>query len=111
MLESLFGTSIIEKILFYLLVNQKCYATQLRNTFNVPLYSFQRGLARLENGGIIISHEEGKTVIYEFNPRYPFLSQLKNFLSKAYSFLPTELKEKYYEPVIRKRPRRRGKPL
>ena len=111
MLEYLFGTTILEKILFFLLTNQKCYATQLKSTFNSPLYSFQRGLARLEKGGVIISHLEGRTVIYEFNPRYPFIKELKDFLTKSYTFLPNNIKEKYYEPIVRKRPRRRGKPL
>jgi hypothetical protein len=111
MLEALFGTPIIEKILFFLVVNKKCYPSQLKQVFQSPLYSFQKALARLEKGGIIVSHREGKTLIYEFNPRYPFLSELEAFLQKAYSFFPTEIQEKYYEPLIRKRPRRQGKPL
>ena len=111
MLESLFGTPVIEKVLFYLFVNQKCYPSQMKGVFQIPLYSFQRALGRLERGGIIVSHKEGKTLIYQFNPRYPFLNELKAFLEKAYQFLPLEIREKYYEPVIRKRPRRQGKPL
>jgi hypothetical protein len=111
MLEYLFGNPVIEKVLFYLVVNQKCYPSQLKETFQIPLYSFQRALARLERGGVIISHKEGKTLIYQFNPRYPFLNDLKIFLEKAYSFLPEDIRQKYYEPVVRKRPRRLGKPL
>jgi hypothetical protein len=111
MLEYLFGNPVIEKVLFYLLVNQKCYPSQLKETFQIPLYSFQRALGRLERGGVIVSHREGKTLIYQFNPRYPFLADLKCFLEKAYSFLPDDIREKYYEPVVRKRPRRQGKPL
>jgi hypothetical protein len=110
-LESLFGNSIIEKVMFFLLINEKCYPSQLKNIFQSPLYSFQRAFARLEKGGIIISHSEGKTLIYQFNPRYPFLNELKIFLKKAYEFFPEEIKEKYYEPISRKRPRRQGKPL
>lgn len=111
MMEQLFGNVVIEKILFFLIVNEKCYPSQLKNTFQVPLYSFQRALARLEKGGILVSFREGKTLLYEFNPRYPFLAELKAFLQKAYQFLPQNLKEKYYEPIVRKRPRRHGKPL
>ena len=111
MLEYLFGTTLIEKILFYLLANQKCYPSQLKNVFNVPLYSFQRALGRLEKGGVIISYTEGKTRVYTFNPRYVFLSELKAFLQKAYNFLPDDIRNKYYEPTARKRPRRQGKPL
>lgn len=111
MMESLFGNPVIEKVLFFLLVNEKSYPSQLKNTFQMPLYSFQRALGRLEKGGIIVSHREGKTLIYQFNPRYPFLNELKAFLQKAYEFFPPELREKYYEPIARKRPRRQGKPL
>lgn len=111
MLEYLFGTPVIEKVLFYLLVNQKCYPSQLRKVFQNPLYSFQRALGRLEKGGVIVSHKEGKTLIYQFNPRYPFLNELKIFLEKAYAFFPEEIRLKYYEPIVRKRPRRQGKPL
>ena len=111
MLESLFGTPIIEKILFYLLINEKSYPSQLKNIFQSPLYSFQKALERLEKGGIVVSHREGKTLIYQFNPRYPFLTELKSFLQKAYEFFPEKIKEKYYDLNTRKRPRRRGKPL
>jgi DNA-binding transcriptional ArsR family regulator len=111
MLGHLFGTSIIEKILFSILVNNKCYASQLQRTFDKPLYSFQRALDRLEEGGILVSYREGKTLLYQFNPRYPFLLELTALLKKAYGFLPSEIKEKYYTPIVRRRPRRRGKPL
>ncbi len=111
MLESIFGGKNIEKVLFFLLVNQHCYGRQLSRVFNQALSPFQKVLDRLENGNVIVSFLEGKTRIYQFNPRYPFLQELKAFLIKAYSFLPQEIKDRYYEPKIRKRPRRKGKPL
>jgi hypothetical protein len=111
MLESLFGNSAIEKVLFFLVKNRKCYPSQLKQVFQTSLYSFQNALSRLERGGIVVSHQEGKTLLYEFNPRYLFLGELEIFLLKAYATLPEEIKTKYYEPFIRKRPRRRGKPL
>lgn len=111
MLEKLFGNVVIEKILFYLLVNEKAYPSLLSNTFEIPLYSVQKAMARLEDGGVIVAQLQGKTRVYEFNPRFSMLKELRAFLEKAYSFLPQELKTKYYETPIRKRPRRRGKPL
>lgn len=111
MLETVFGGKNIERILFYLLINESCYATQLNKIFGVSLSPFQKALDRLESGGIIVSFLQGKTRIYQFNPRYPFLNELKSFLSKAYEFLPQEFKDCYYEPKIRRRPRRKGKPL
>ena len=111
MLENLFGNIVIEKILFYMLTNKKTYASQLSKTFNMPLFSFQKAMNRLERGGIIVSQMEGRTRIYIFNPRYALLKELKVFLEKAYSSLPENFRLKYYEPPIRKRPRRKGKPL
>ena len=111
MLEKLFGNPVIEKVLFFLLLEEKCYASQLKRIFNIPLYSIQRALARLEQGGIVVAQSEGKTRIYRFNPRFPFLLELKNFLQKAYDFFPESHKQKYYETPVRKRPRRSGKPL
>lgn len=111
MLENLFGNPVIEKVLFYLLTNEKTYASQLQKVFDQPLFSFQKALERLEKGGVIVSHLEGKTRLYQFNPRYPMLQEIKKFLEKAYSFLPNEFRVKYYELPVRKRPRRKGKPL
>ena len=111
MLEPIFGSKTIEKILFYLLINTRCYGSQLSRVFGESLSPFQKGLERLENGGVLVSFLEGKTRVYQFNPRYPFLSELKAFLQKAYEFLPPEFKDSFYQPLVRKRPRRKGKPL
>jgi DNA-binding transcriptional ArsR family regulator len=111
MLEGLFGNKVIEKILFYFVANEKCFPSELQRQLKVPLFSIQNALARLEKQGIVVSFKEGKTRIYQWNPRYPLINELKAFLEKAYAFLPDSMKEKIYEPIIRKRPRRAGKPL
>lgn len=111
MLEKLFGNVVIEKILFYLLVNEKGYATQLKRAFGIPLYSIQIALMRLERGGILVRQPYGKTQVYQFSPRYPFLKELKAFLQKVYDSIPEKIRNQFYEPPIRKRPRRKGKPL
>ncbi len=111
MFNELFGSKYTEKILFYLLRNRRGYGNQLARALAAALSPIQKSLDRLENGGILVSYLEGKTRLYEFNPRYPFLEELKNLLEKAYTFIPKEQKERYYEPKVRKRPRRKGKPL
>ncbi len=111
MFEYLFGNPVIEKVLFYIIRNEKTYASQLSRIFEMPLFSFQKALERLERGGIIVSQKEGKTRLYQFNPRYPMLREFRSFLEKAYSFLPEDFQMKYYEAPVRKRPRRKGKPL
>ncbi len=110
MLEAIFGKPIYEKILFYLIANEKGYPTQIKEVFSLHLYSVQKALDRLENGGILVHQKVGKTLLYQFNPRYFFLKELKQLLKKAYSTLPEEQIRKYYCPIKRTRPRRREKP-
>lgn len=111
MLEKLFGNLVIEKILFFLLKNEKTYASELSGLFEIPLFSCQTALERLEKGGILASYKEGRTRLYQFSPRFPMLKELILFLEKSYTFLPEDFRRKYYERLIRKRPRRKGKPL
>ena len=109
MLEGLFGNIIIEKIFFTLYVYGEGYPLGLAKTFGEPVNRIQQQLRRLENAGIVVSRLVGRVRIYTFNPRYPFLNQLKALVAKAYEFLPEKEKETYYRN--RTRPRRAGKPL
>ncbi len=111
MFEQLFGSRIIEKVLFYMIANEKCFASELRQCFEIPLFGIQRALSRLENQGILVSVVEGNNRLYYWNPRYPFLADFKSFIGKAYATLSQEMKKKYYERPIRKRPRKKSKPL
>jgi len=109
MLESLFGNITIEKILFFLNVYEKGYPKGMADLFKIPVNGVQQQLRRLEDGGVVVSILHGRTRMYQFNPRYPFLKELKELLNKSMQFMPEEEIEKYYK--MRQRPRRKGKPL
>ncbi|MFH1361754.1 MAG: hypothetical protein ABIH69_03775 [bacterium] len=109
MLENLLGNKTKERILFGILVRNKIYARGLSSVFKANHYPFQKQLVSLEKSGILISQKKGKTLEYSFNPRYPFLKELKALLSKALEFIPENEKQTYYTPRLR--PRRSGKPL
>ena len=109
MLEGLLGNIVIEKIFFTLLVYGEGYPLGMAKNFGEPVNRFQQQLKRLEDGGIIASRLIGNVRLYTFNPRYPFLKELKALISKAYEFVPENEKNKYYKR--RTRPRRAGKPL
>ncbi len=80
MLESLFGNSTVEKILFYMLVYNNSYAKRMADSFGIPVNGIQQQLKRLEEGGILVNQLKGKTRLYQFNPRYPFLKGPCRFL-------------------------------
>jgi len=109
MLEGLWGNPVIEKILFTLLRSGEGYPLGMAKNFGEPVNRFQQQLKRLEDNGIIVSRLIGNVRLYAFNPRYPFLKELKALISKAYEFIPDDEKDKYYKK--RTRPRRAGKPL
>lgn len=111
MLKHLFGNQTVEKIQFFLLKNKTCYASQLKREVGGALAPIQNALDRLEEGNVIVSQLVGRTRLYQFNPRYPFLKELEALLERAYAFLPDEIKRQYYEAPVRKRPRKRGKAL
>ncbi len=108
MLEGLFGNPVIEKIFFILFVYGEGYPLGMAKTFDEPVNKFQQQLKRLEESGIIVSRLVGKVRLYTFNPRYPFLDELKSLISRAYEYVPRNEKELYYRK--RTRPRRAGKP-
>lgn len=108
MLEPLFGNKIIEKILLNLLVYETNYIRGIANVYGIPVRGVVQQLKRLEDGGVVVSQLKGKIRLYQFNPRYPFLAELKGLLQKAFDVLPLSEVEKYYR--MRTRPRRTGKP-
>ncbi|UCE71315.1 MAG: hypothetical protein JSU99_08455 [Nitrospiraceae bacterium] len=108
MLEGLFGNLVIEKIFFTLFVYGEGYPLGMAKTFDEPVNKFQQQLKRLEESWKDFSRLVGKVRLYTFNPRYPFLDELKALISRAYEYIPKKEKERYYKK--RTRPRRKGKP-
>jgi DNA-binding transcriptional ArsR family regulator len=111
MLEYLFSNKNVEKILMYLCLHGKANATQLSHSFNSSLDPIQKTLRKLEEGGLLVSFLEGRTRLFQWNPRYPFLKEIQAFARKVYTYLPAKMQEDCYQSVKRKRPRKTGKPL
>ena len=109
MLYPLLGSENSERVLIFLLKRDQGYAREITRFFNATLYAIQQQLDKLEKGGVLVSSKVGRTRVYEYNPRYPFLKELTALLEKAYSFYPEEVRENL--EMNRRRPRRRGKPL
>jgi len=109
MLEPLLGSATCEKVLVFILTRTEGYATEIAQFFDTDLYGVQKQLEKLEVGGVLVSRTAGRTRLYEFNPRYPFLEELRNLLQKALSFYTDEDRDRLL--INRRRPRRRGKPL
>jgi predicted transcriptional regulator len=108
MLEPLLGSSSSERALIFILARDRGYASEIAAFFDTKLYAIQKQLDKLERGGVLVSSKAGRTRLYEFNPRYLFLPELKSLLQKAVSYYPEGVRDGLY--MNRRRPRRRGKP-
>lgn len=109
MLEPLLGSTNAERVLMFLQARDEGYASEMADFFDTDLYGIQKQLDKLENGGVLASRTAGRTRLYRFSLRYAFLAELQALLQKALSAYPSEERDRLL--VVRRRPRRRGKPL
>ncbi len=108
MLAALFGSPLREKILLYVTECGEAYSLELAKNFGASLFAVQSQMRGLEEMGILVSRNVGKTRLFTLNPRYYLLSELTALLRKDFQTLPADEVQTYYRP--RRRPRRSGKP-
>lgn len=109
MIESLLGSKNAERVLMYIFAREEGYAREIASFYETDLKSIQMQLDKFEQSGILVSRTVGRTRPYVFNPRYPFLRELKALLEKAFSFYPSSEQDELL--MNRRRPRARGKSL
>jgi len=109
MIEVLLGSKNAERVLLYIFTREEGYAREIAAYYTTDLKPIQMQLEKFEKGGILVSRSIGRTRPYEFNPRYPFLNELKALLEKALSFYPAKEQEEL--TMNRRRPRAKGKTL
>jgi len=109
MIEVLLGSKNAERVLIYIFTRDEGYAREIATFYGTDLKPIQMQLDKFEKGGVLVSRSIGRTRPYEFNPRYPFLNELKTLLEKALSFYPANEQEELR--MNRRRPRAKGKDL
>jgi hypothetical protein len=109
MIESLLGSKNAERVLIYIFAREEGYAREIAGFFETDLKSIQMQLDKFEKSGVLVSRTVGRTRPYVFNPRYPFLNEVRALLEKALSFYPENEREELL--MNRRRPRARGKAL
>lgn len=109
MLESILGSKNAERVLIYIFAREEGYAREIAGFYKTDLKSIQMQLDKFEKSGVLASRTVGRTRPYVFNPRYPFLNEVKALLEKALSFYTENEREELI--MNRRRPRARGKVL
>jgi DNA-binding transcriptional ArsR family regulator len=108
MLKPILNSDNAERVLVFLISQKKGYAREIARFFDADPDSIQKQLVKFEEGGVLISRQEGRTLIYELNPRYPFRPELVALMEKALMFYPESERDRLIKD--RRRPRRKGKP-
>jgi hypothetical protein len=109
MIEVLLGSKNAERVLLFLFAREEGYAREIARYYNTDVKSIQMQLDKMEKGGVLTSRAVGKTRPYAFNPRYPFLNELKALLKKTLLFYPVQDQNELI--MNRRRPRAKGKDL
>jgi len=109
MLEPLLASTNCERVLIFIAAREEGYLREIADFFETAPAPVLKQLEKLENGGVLFSRLAGRTRLYGFNPRYPFLKELMALLDKAMTFYPEDIRTRLLEN--RRRPRRAGKPL
>ena len=105
MLAAVLGSRSRERVLAFLFARKEGYARQIAAHYRTDLTPIQKQLDRLELGGVLASRTVGRTRLYTFNPRYPFLKELHGLLERGLSFYPQEQRESLV--MVRRRPKTR----
>jgi len=109
MLEPILGSASCERVLLFIHTRGEGYPREIARFFQADYRSIRNQLDKLEAGGVLRSRSTGRTRLYSFNPRCPYLKELEDLLDRVMTFCPDDLKEELL--MNRRRPRRRGKPL
>ena len=108
-LEMLFGNRTTERILLHLFHYGEIHARGIAGDYGSVVSPFIRQFNRLENAGILVSREVGRTRLYEYNPKSAYVGPLKKLVEIAYEAIPLFERQKIFQQ--RRRPRRKGKPV
>jgi predicted ArsR family transcriptional regulator len=107
MLECLLGSLDAERTLLFLAARGEGYGRQIADFWQVSQTGIRLQLARLEQGGVLVHRATGRTLVYTWNPRWPFRDEIQALLNRALELLNDDLRQRLTED--RRRPRRHGR--
>lgn len=97
-----------EQILLILAARGEGYPSEIAGFFDPRLYAIQQKLGKFEDGSVLVSGKVGRTRVYRFNPRYPFLDEPRPLLKRVLEFYPDAIREGLL--MNRRRPRKTKRP-
>lgn len=109
MLNVLLGSLSRERVLTFIAARGEGYAGEIVAFWGCPDRPIKRELNQLEEIGVLIAKEYGRTITYRMNPRFFLRKELIAMLLKAVDAYPPEWRKRLL--YNRRRPRAKGKPV
>lgn len=108
-LQELFGSKAAEAVLLALFHQGEAYGRAIARDFDLPVLTVQRQLDRFERAGALVCKQQGRTLVYSWNPKSRTASRLKDLVAVAYDSLGPKLKQELF--AVRRQPRAKDKPV
>jgi hypothetical protein len=109
MLEGIFGNKTAERVLLHVFHYGEIHASAIAGDYGIALNPIKRQLDRFETAGVLASKEVGRSRVYFFNPKSPLLGPVRELIRILYESIPLKEREGIFH--VRRRPRRKGKPV
>ena len=106
--SSPFGSVTRTRVLLALHLTGGSHARELARMLEAPLAGVQNALRTLERDGLVAGRSVGRTRLFEVNPRYFAIRDLRPYLDRLAG---SENELRSAAELIRRRPRRTGKPV
>jgi len=81
MLDKLFGNETIAQIFLNLFHYDEVYCALIEKNTGIGSRAILNQLSKLEEASILVSREVGRTRLYQFNPKSPFIKPLKEIIN------------------------------
>ena len=107
MLEKIFGNQTLSMILLNLYHYGEVYAALIEKNTGTGSRAVLNQLDKMEEAGVFVSRTRGRTRLYTFNSKSPFVRPIKDLIEIVYSNMTIKQKEEIFSERLR--PRAKGK--
>jgi hypothetical protein len=107
-LGDLFGGRAAEAALLHLYHYGHSYGRAAARDMGVALDGIQKQLDKFERCGVLVAQQQGRTLIYSWNPKSGLATKLRDIVGMVYEGIPLEKRQQLFQS--RRRPRGKGKP-
>ncbi|PJZ29134.1 hypothetical protein [Leptospira kmetyi] len=108
-LDGIFGNGTASKVLLHVFHYSEIHSSAIAQDYNTAVTPIRLQLERFEKAGILVAKQIGRSRVFAFNQKSPFVKPIKEILSIFYNSLSIEEKEILFS--TRRRPREKGKPV